>query len=163
MKESICNAFVFGFVLLFSFLIMFILTAAVNYSRANKVKNKILNYIANYAELKSTVDESGNLVPINLEGSDLEFQINNELSQIGYRVNNGGCGQNKCNSIRNKTKAQVLNPNSDYHYCVYAYESERGYYYGVATFMYFDIPLIGTTLEIPVYGETKVIYNLGTV
>ena len=49
MKESIGNAFVFGFFITFAFLLMLMLSAAINYSRANKIKNKILNNIASVA------------------------------------------------------------------------------------------------------------------
>lgn len=31
----------------------------------------------------------------------------------------------------------------------------KGKYYGVVTYIYFDIPIVGSTVEIPVYGETK--------
>lgn len=161
MKESMGNAFVLSLIAAFSLLIMLILTYAINYSRANKVKNKILNYIASYAEVNTTVDSSGTLQPIDLTsrtGVELADQIDRELSEIGYRGNYGGWNQNSCPERNN---GQVLNSHSNYHYCVYAYKSERGYYYGVTTFMYFDIPVIGASLELPVYGETRVIYDLG--
>lgn len=157
MRESMGNALIFGIVIFFVFLMMFILTAATNYSRANKIKNKILNYVSNYAELKSTTDGES-IEPIDLNDGELEKEIERELSEIGYRMNNGGIGRNVCPQRRGVT---AINPNSNYHYCLYAFYSKRGYYYGVTTFMYFDIPIIGTTLEFPVYGETSVIYDLG--
>ena len=157
MKESFGNAFVFGAVVLVSFLIVFILNAAINYSRANKVKNRILNYVAFYAELHFDIDSAGNILPIDITSADLQEKIDAELSKIGYRMNFGGWSQNNCPE---KGNAELLNPQSNYHYCVYAHPSERGYYYSVTTFMYFDIPIIGTTLELPVSGQTRVIYNL---
>lgn len=165
MKESIGNAFVSGLVIMFLFLIVLILTFAINYSRANKIKNKILNYVANYAELNSKVNDSGEIEPISITESDLGTKIETELANVGYRRNDGGFNQNRCTKNKgnnyDESTVQVLNPQSSYHYCVYAYETERGYYYGVETFMYLDIPVIGKTIEIPVYGETRVIYNLG--
>lgn len=162
MKESMGNAFVFGLVLTFAFLMMIILTAAINYSRANKVKNKILHYVSAYAEYNTKVDANGNSEPIDLNGSDLEEQINRELSEIGYKANYGGWSQNDCDDKGVSEKGGItLNSHSNYHYCVYAFPSERGYYYGVKTFMYFDVPVIGAQLELPVYGETRIIYDLG--
>lgn len=164
MKESIGNAFVSGLVIMFLFLIVLILSFAINYSRANKIKNKILNYVANYAELNSTVDTAGNIKPIDINEADvLEEQINRELASVGYRRNYAGANKNTCTKNRSNQAANVetLNPNGDFHYCIYAYETDRGFYYGVETFMYFDIPVIGRTIEIPVYGETRVIYDLG--
>lgn len=168
MKESIGNAFVSGLVIMFLFLTILILTFAINYSRANKIKNKILNYVANYAEKNSTVDQDGNMVPIDIENdSSFSQKIDEELADVGYRRNDGGFDQNRCTKDNGKDEGydselkKVLNPNSQYHYCIYSYKTDKGYYYGVETFMYFDIPIIGKTIEIPLYGETRVIYNLG--
>lgn len=160
MKESIGNAFISGLVIMFLFLIVLILSFAINYSRANKIKNKILNYVANYAELKSNVID-GKIEPIDINDGDLEGQIESELANVGYRKNYAGANKNTCTKNKSGVQSETLNPNSDYHYCIYAYETDRGYYYGVETFMYFDIPVIGRTIEIPVYGETRVIYDLG--
>lgn len=151
MKESIGNAFVFGLFITFAFLLMFMLSAAINYSRANKIKNKILNHIASVAELETN---SGSY----LDTDSLSKLVNDDLAKIGYRANTGGWNQNKC---KKRNGAEVINSQSDYHYCVYAFQTDKGYYYGVTTFMYFDIPVIGATLEFPVYGETRVIYDLG--
>ena len=151
MKESIGNALVSGIVLFFVSLLLFILVAAINYSRANKIKNRIVNLISSYAELNTTKESDG----IDLD-SNLGALIDAELAKVGYRINNGGFNNNKCT----RSDGIVLNPNSLYHYCVYKHNTKRGYYYGVETFMYFDIPIIGTTLEFPVYGETRIIYNL---
>lgn len=161
MKESIGNAFVSGLVIMFLFLIVLILTFAINYSRANKIKNRLLNYIAAYSELHSKVSDGSEISGfIDLENNDLKKQINEELAKVGYRRNEGGFNQNYC---PDKDNAALLNPQSDYRYCVYGYKTSRGYYYGVTTFMYFDIPIIGTTLEFPVYGETRIIYDLGSL
>ncbi len=157
MKESIGNAFVFGLFITFAFLLMFMLSAAINYSRANKIKNKILNHIASVAEFETN---SGSY----LDTDSLSKLVNDDLAKIGYRRNDGGWNQNscpeKCDDERENC-VDSINQQSDYHYCVYAFQTEKGYYYGVTTFMYFDIPVIGTTLEFPVYGETRVIYDLG--
>lgn len=157
MKESIGNAFVFGLFITFAFLLMFILSAAINYSRANKVKNKILNHIASVAETKSQDYGDGTL-----DLTELADLVDTDLENIGYRANTGGWNQNGC---KKKCDAENClepeNSQSKYHYCVYKYKTNNGYYYGVSTYMYFDIPVIGTTLEFPIYGETRVIYDLG--
>lgn len=164
MKESISNAFIFGIFITFAFLLLFILSAAINYSRANKVKNKILNYVASYAELHTVVNPNGEpeYIDFNDENGALEEQINAELAKIGYRANYGGVNSNSCKSKEKVGADALLNPSSKYHYCIYAIKSERGYFYKVTTFMYFDIPIIGTTLEFPISGDTRVIYDLGT-
>ena len=176
MKESISNAFIFGIFITFAFLLLIIFTAAINYSRANKVKNKILNHIASYAELHTEVTPQGEPLPIDLDtNTELKETIETELSEIGYRGNYGGWNANEsCNNYKKTVEGSInqeegienetlLNPNSNYKYCVFSYKTTRGYYYRVVTFMYFDIPIINTTLEFPISGETRVIYDLGNV
>lgn len=175
MKESISNAFIFGIFITFAFLLLIIFTAAINYSRANKVKNKILNHISAYAELHTEVDAEGDPEPIDLYDPELLETIESELAEIGYRGNYGGWNANEsCENYRKKKEGSIdeneysenetlLNPNSNYKYCVFSYKTARGYYYRVVTFMYFDIPIINTTLEFPTFGETRVIYDLGKV
>ena len=48
-----------------------------------------------------------------------------------------------------------------YNYCVYEYADniKKGRYYGVTVFINFDIPLVGNYINIPVYGETRIIYD----
>ena len=158
MKESIGNAFVFGIFITFAFLLMLILTVSINYSRASKIKDRILVKVQAYAEANSTIDADGTFGKIDFGDADFEEDIRNELRSLGYRRNAGGYHQNDC---PDRNGAEPMNPDSEYRYCIYAYETSRGYYYGVTTYMYFDIPVIGTTLEFPIYGETRIIYNLG--
>ena len=160
MKESIGNAFVFGFFIFFAFLTLFILTVSINYSRASKIKNRLLAKVQAYAESTSNISADGSIDVIDFESEDFIYEVEHELASLGYRRNDGGYHQNNCdlNGDDQKQKnAKVMNPNSNYKYCIYAYETSRGYYYGVKTYMYFDIPIIGSTLEFPIYGETKVI------
>ena len=164
MKESFGNAFVFGIFSIFAFLTLFILTVSINYSRANKIKDRLLTYVQSYAEDKSEVNSDGSIDKIDFDSPEFYESIEHELATLGYRLNNGGYNQNICpeRKAAQGVNAEVMNRQSSYKYCIYAYETSRGYYYGVTTYMYFDIPIIGTTLEFPIYGETRTIYNLGT-
>lgn len=168
MKESVGNAFVFGFFAFFAFLTVMILTISINYSRASKIKNRLLEKVEAYAQLISTssnsIDETTDR--IDFDSEDFKYEIEHELASLGYRRNEGGFLQNDCELNGEDEKSQsaiVMNPQSNYKYCIYAYPTSRGYYYGVKTYMYFDIPIIGSLLEFPIYGETKVIYNLGDI
>lgn len=158
MKESIGNAFVFGIFTIFAFLTLLILTVSINYSRASKIKDRLLSKVQAYAESSANIKSDGSIDMIDFESEDFLYEIEHELASLGYRRNAGGYSQNNC---PNKEGAIPMNSNSNYKYCIYAYDTSRGYYYGVTTYMYFDIPIIGTTLEFPIYGETRVIYNLG--
>jgi hypothetical protein len=158
MKESIGNAFIFGIFVTFSFLCLFVLTAAINYSRAVKVKTRLVSLVEDYAESSAARRSDEGIDLIDFDDEDFSKMIEEELMRIGYRRNNGGFNQNSCPSLDGAT---LMNKNSAFNYCIYSYPSNRGYYYKVITYMYFDIPIIGQTLKFPISGETKVIYSLG--
>lgn len=62
-------------------------------------------------------------------------EIDEVLKGIGYRVKAG-----------------------KYNYEITTKNVENGVVYKVTTYMYFDIPIIGSYLEFPVSGETRTIY-----
>lgn len=157
MKESIGNAFVFGIFTVFAILTLLILTVSINYSRASKIKDRLLSKVQAYAESTANIKSDGSIDVIDFDSEDFIYEVEHELASLGYRRNVGGYSQNNCPE---RDGAILMNRNSNFKYCIYAYDTSRGYYYAVTTYMYFDIPIIGTTLEFPIYGETKVIYNL---
>lgn len=135
MKESIANAFISNLVIVFVTIFIFFFAGSLTYSKAFKVKNKIVDILEKYEAFDSNAIA----------------EINATLGEMGYRVNRNlkGCNQ------RNGKDSLTLNTNT-YRYCVYEYDTPKGKYYGVAAYMYFDIPIIGQSLEFPVYGETKI-------
>lgn len=144
MKEALGNAFVMQFVITFIVLFIFFFVGSLSYTKAFKVKNSIINSIEKYGGY----DDSLN--------SEVKQEINANLKSMGYQVKNG---VPKCNP-RNGVAAMTMTANS-YRYCVYKYETSRGNYYGVTTYMYFQIPVIGANIEIPIHGESKVIGLFG--
>ena len=91
--------------------------------------------------------ESGTLNKLN---NNVKAEIDSSLSEMGYRISKkSGCPDRLGTIIYNSNE-------SDYRYCVYKHDTgDRGTYYGVAAYMYFEIPVVNVTLEFPVYGETK--------
>lgn len=151
MKESIGNAFVLGIFITFAFLTMLILMYAINYTRASKIKNSLVGFVQTYAENNPDVDFSDN--------DDFRVDVNNLLSTVGYRINNNlNQFNNNCKDLNDGS--YVLNLASPYDYCIYQYNTSRGPFYRVITYMYFDIPIIGVTLKFPLSGETRTIYEL---
>ena len=136
MKESIANAYILNLVITFIIIFIFFFAGSLTYSKAFKVKNRIVDIIEKYEAYDSRA----------------MAEIDSSLREMGYRVNvsNQGCSQ------RNGKDALPMAFNS-YRYCVYEYTTTKGKYYGVAAYMYFDLPIIGESLEFPVYGETKII------
>ena len=61
----------------------------------------------------------------------------------------------------------LLNSDGTFQYCVYEFDtcgsddnSKCGKYYRVITYMYFDLPIIGGLLKIPVNGETMIFNDI---
>src|SRR5574344_1686786 len=146
MKEAIGNSAVFNLIIVFIAIIIALLVESLSYSKAFKVKNRIVDII----EKNDSGYSSSNRTAIN-------EQIDTFLGQIGYRVN--GNDNNNCPVQSGANNNGIaLNTDSNYQYCIYEYESTRGYYYAVIAYMYFDFPVIGDKLVIPVRGETEVFY-----
>ncbi len=146
MKEAIGNASVFNLVIIFLGIMIALIVASLNYTKAFKVKNSIVDFIEKYDAGYS--DENRGVI---------DGQINEFLSQIGYRTNNGGVNSNCPNVDGAQNGGDAVNGTSVYNYCIYEFNSSRGNYYKVIAYMYFDIPLL-STVTIPVSGETEVFY-----
>ena len=144
MRESIGNSFIFTLVLIFVGIIIAFLIGSLSYSKAFKVKNRIINIIQKYPE-----GYQGDSLP------KIDADLDVELKAIGYKIN-----RNYYTNCPTRNGAVAKNRTSNYEYCIYEYESDRGNYYGVLVYMYFDIPFIGDRIKIPIYGETKIMYDL---
>lgn len=152
MNEQIGNSFILGFVITFIIIFMLLFTASLSYTKAFKVKNKIVEIVEKYDDVLGVSITNGNVL-INT----VETQINEELSAIGYRI---GTTPNNCPE-RNGASAITKTTTANYEYCIYRYNTNKGDYFGVTTYMYYKVPLIGAEMKFPVYGETKISGILG--
>lgn len=142
MREAINNSFLTMFILVFIILMMLLVAGSLSYTKAFKVKNRILNIIETRQTYNNSVAE----------------EIDNALLEMGYRVNirNSQNCPTRRGALNNGSALNAYG--SNYRYCVYQYDSFKGPYFEVIAYMYFDIPIISSLLEIPVHGQTKVIY-----
>lgn len=133
MREAIGTSFVFSLMMTFVGILIAMFVGSIAYTKGFKVRNKIIDLIERnegYVAAKTQIDQ--------------------DLSAIGYRVID-----KKCPTHRGVQGKQI----SDYRYCVYEYTVEKGTYYGVMVFIHFDVPLIGDYFEIPIYGESRLIFK----
>jgi len=155
MREAIGNTFIVNLLLVFIAVLSALLIGSIAYSKAYKVKNRIVFTIEKYGAWDITARGGGSNIVRN--------EIETALKDVGYHLNvKLGRGV----SCRPKSGGSIKYGNdydTTYHYCVYEYQLEngKGRYYGVTTFMHFDVPLLGTYLQFPVYGETKPLYDVG--
>jgi hypothetical protein len=138
MRNAIGNALLFYIVITVVGLLIVFLSVSLTYSKAFRVKNNIVNIIER-------------------DGYD-EDQINALLKDIGYRVVKNP--STVCVDRRGDGNILARSSLGTYRYCVIEYTTSRGKFYGVTTYMYFDIPLIESYLEFPIYGETKVYFDV---
>ena len=114
-----------------------------SYYKAFKVNSRISNAIENHEGYNSLS----------------EAEINKVLDGLGYTK-----GSIDCKDRKYKGKNYSSINGTDYAICVYQYDlnDKTGYFrYGIVTYIYFDIPIIGQTLKLPVYSETEKIYKFG--
>lgn len=157
MKESIGNAFIFYIVIIFVFIFIALFVGSTSYTKAFKVKNKIISIIEKYNDNPEAISDNGNLNP------EVKQEINDNLLGIGYRIKKAG-EKNSCityfnRHYPNQTASNYIIANTgegNYDYCVAKFSTTKGNYYAVIAYMYIDIPVIGSKISIPIYGETKV-------
>lgn len=138
MRNAIGNALLFNIVITVIILMIAFLAASLSYSKAYRVKNNIINIIENEIQ----------------DGGYDKTKVDAMLSEIGYRIVKSE--SRPCVDKKGDGKLLEGSKRGNYRYCVYEYTSSRGKFYGVTSYMYFDIPLIEDMLEFPIYGETKV-------
>lgn len=150
MKQAIGSVPLYNIIIIFIVITFGFLTATLSYMKAFKVNSAIAKSLENY--------EGYNILS--------NQEITNSLNTIGYRisdVNSFTCpvrnGVNPVNAISGKNHV----------YCIYElnyYQNgnvkTRYFNYGIVTYIFFDIPLIGETLKIPVYSETEKIFRFSS-
>ena len=156
MKEAISNSMVMTIVIvIISFCIIVVLTSLI-YSKTYKIKNRVVEIIEKHEEYN--------------DGA-VRDEIEETLREMGYQTASRtdvscprGRGGNAPGIPDNKQGNKAINTINNYKFCVYQYNTAKGVYYSVATFLTVDLPLISDILpmfrlEIPVYGETQVFYD----
>lgn len=151
MKESIGNALLFNFIITFIIILMAFFIGSIGYSKAYKVKNRIVEEIERNQTWNEKVQTE---VDKWLDGGGTNGE------GIGYRRNTNP-GHNNLSNCTEESSEALQNGSSNYEYCVYLIDtckkgnsSRCGTYYKVTAYMYFDVPIVGDFLKIPIHGET---------
>lgn len=149
MRGAIGNAMVMNIVITFIILTTAFLVSSISYSKAFKVKTKIIDIIEKYdGDFNKT---SGN-------ESVITSEINQFLGQTGYRTTSATAKGN-CNKYVDSSKETLMGTTSSYDICIIKKNNNsstyHGPYYKVVVYMYFDFPIIGDMIKIPVSGETR--------
>lgn len=156
MREAIGSAFLVNLILIFIGVISALVVGSISYSKAYKAKDRILYVIEKYDgytdEAKKEIDSSLKKIGYVIDSTDSSRCENLYTKKGGFNSDNLLHGKN--------------NGTAKYDYCVYKYDCTTNdgscvaTYYGVTTFMHFDIPLIGGLLKFSVSGETSLVYDV---
>lgn len=151
MKEAIANLGVFNLMMIFGIIMLSFFVGSLGYSKAYKVKNRIINEIELEGEWNNSVSQN----------------VENYLADVGYRVDLDV----KCPELKiDKADVATISTNSSYKYCVYKITGKKNtsvnvndvVYYRVMAYMYFDVPIVGDFIRIPVSGESKPFVKLNS-
>ena len=155
MRESIGQSFLVTLAVTLVGIIIIILLCAVAYSKTFKIKSKLIDILEKYDQYEDVYAAASG-------------EMESYLLSIGYRRNRNGVSNCPSESPNGTYLGEAINSDfSQFHYCVYEFDSgvgeNRGKYYGVLVYIYFDFPIIGDFIEIPIYGETKVFFDSGYI
>lgn len=160
MKDAFGSAYMFWMIIFFITLFIIFFASSLNYTKAFKAKNRIVEIIEKHDDVLNN-DPSG----CTGDGTcylstSVEQEINDDLSDMGYRVSSVASACEVSDRFENSYVVGKTLTNN-YEYCIYGTNTDKGTYYGVRTYIYFEIPIFGIKMKFPVYGETKIKGILG--
>ena len=152
MREAIGGSQLLLIIVTLIIVIMMVLAGSVGYTKAFKAKNAIINFV----QENGAYDKSAAAVL-----NEAEDDIDNLLKEMGYKE---VIGVNLKCSDKDYDNVIDYAQGSNYNFCVYHFQEpeSKSRYYGVKTFMYFELPLFGRNdmFAIPIYGETYSFYEI---
>lgn len=144
MRQGIGSTFLYNIIIVFIVITFGFLTATLSYMKAFKVNNAVASSLERFEGYnRLSADE-----------------ITKSLSTLGYRIDN--TGTTKCPTKRKsgKSYSPITALSGQHRYCIYEYPKENGYFnYGIITYLYIDIPILGGTFKAAIYSETDRIYE----
>ena len=137
MREGIGSIFLYNIIIVFIVITFAFLAGIMSYNKAFKVNSRIVDAIER--------GEGYNNSSIG--------EINRILQTLGYRK------QDNFSCPIKDGKEALKNLSNQYNYCVHYYDEGNNYYsYGVLSYMYMDLPIIGKLLRLPIYTRTDRLY-----
>lgn len=140
MRQGIGSIALYNIIIIFIVITFGFLSATLSYVKAFKVNGRIASIIEKYEGYNELAIE----------------EITRDLQTIGYHA-----GDITCPKTFGEEKPPVDNDAKVHQYCVYFFpdKNKDGYIsYGIRTFVYIEIPLIGGKFKLPVYSETEPIF-----
>lgn len=145
MNQSIGNVALYNIIVVFLVITFSFLAGTISYSKAFRVNSKIINAVEEY-EGYNTLSSTA---------------IDKALGNIGYRLTTSS-NKSSCPKRGNSDAYQKIG--DKYAYCIYEFADADGYYHwGVTTYIFLDIPVVGDMIEIPIYSTSDSYYRFPLV
>lgn len=137
MKQGVGFSVTINIIAIFIVVTFAFLVATLNYYKAYKVNNAISDSIEKYEGYNDLARE----------------EIERKLTTLGYVNGKKGCS-------KHEKYGNPLETNPKLSYCVYEQENEntKKSKYVIITYLNFNIPIVNTTLNLPVKTTTEPIY-----
>ena len=141
MRDAFGGAFMLKLFLFFVIIYMCIMAGAISYTKAFRVKNSIINIIEQNSFSGSSDDIK---------------KIEEYLIKINYNYSETQVG-NYCKNMLDPEDGndKLIFVNGA---CIVPHLSNSDVYYEVATFVHIELPFFGININVPVHGESKIIY-----
>ena len=138
MRESIGSVTLYNFIIIYIIITFGFMAGMVSYNKAFRINSRVIGAIEKYEGWNSGSQKEADYV----------------LQTLGYRQKTSNF---RCPS---RNDGEILNNSSNYQYCVYdlGYDKNGYYKYGVTTYIYIDLPIIGN-LSFPIHGKSNRIYK----
>lgn len=143
MRDAFGGAFIIKLFLFFIIIYICIMAGAISYTKAFRVKNSVINIIE-----QNSFGGSGDGITIK--------KIEEYLKKINYNYSETQVGD-YCKKMQDPEEVNdtVIFVNGS---CIVPHLSNNGVYYEVATFVHIELPFFGININVPVHGESKIIY-----
>lgn len=149
MRQGIGSIALYNIIIIFIVITFGFLSATLSYMKAFKVNSRIASVIEKYEGYNDLAAK----------------EISLDLQTIGYRMGKMDCPPRSRRLFSTSSINSLNNSLNNHMYCVYEYPDkdrhgkEDGYIsYGIKTYIYVDIPIVGGQFKIPVYSETEPIF-----
>ena len=151
MNESVGSVSLYNIIFVFIIITFGVLAGILSYSKAFRVSQEVVDALEYY----------------NGYNAESKKEINRVMSGIGYRTNAGNLNRN---CPKREGVEAIYTQEEPYFYCVYEIcegtdtecllvSSGVYYHWGVVTYIYIDIPIIGGLLQLPVYTSSESVYR----
>lgn len=149
MRQSVGTVTILNIMIIFIVLTFGFLSATLSYTKAFKVNSKIAYSLEKFEGYNSLSDK----------------EILQNLQTIGYKTAVDGAFSCPRRYHYSNGRGKWYTPETSagyksHHYCIYKYDEKNGYFsYGIVTYIFIEIPLVGGYFKIPVYSESEAIFN----